>query len=67
MIAAQQKLSIRVYDSFLASTDIDEPQDITELLLHGQGIAKDYAERRFGKTESKGRVKISPFNEILMS
>jgi len=64
MIAAQKNLSIRVYDSFLASTDIDEPQDITELLLHGHGIAKDYAEKRFGKKEGKGRVKISPFNEI---
>lgn len=50
--------SVYVYDSFLASIDIDEPQDIVELLLHGDGMAKDYIEQKFGIEVSEGRVKL---------
>ena len=57
-IAKETAQSLFVYDSFLASTDIDEPQDIVELLLHGHGMAKDYAEQKFGIEVSKGRIKI---------
>ncbi len=57
-IAKNLSRSVYVYDSFLASTDIDEPQDIVELLLHGHGMSKDYAEQKFGIEVSKGRIKI---------
>ena len=60
-IASKQGLSLGTYDSFLASTDIDEPHDIVELILHGEGLAKEYAENNFGKKEGgKGRVKAHP-------
>ena len=58
-IAKDMSQSTFVYDSFLASTDIDEPQDLVELLLHGCGMAKDYAEDKFGIEISKGRIKLS--------
>ena len=58
-IAKDMSQSVHVYDSFLASTDIDEPQDIVELLLHGNGMAKDYVEEKFGIEISKGRIKLS--------
>ena len=57
-IAKENAQSLFVYDSFLASTDIDEPQDIVELLLHGHGMAKDYADQKFGTEVSKGRIKL---------
>lgn len=34
-IARDNGLSVEVYDSFAAATDIDEPEDIVELLIHG--------------------------------
>ncbi|MDO9517389.1 MAG: 2-phospho-L-lactate guanylyltransferase [Methanosarcinaceae archaeon] len=58
-IAKDISQSIYVYDSFLASTDIDEPQDIVELLLHGHGMSKDYAEQKFGVEINEGRIKLS--------
>jgi 2-phospho-L-lactate guanylyltransferase len=48
------------YDSFLASTDIDEPQDIVELILHGDGLAWEYAKQNFSKSSGRGRVKAHP-------
>jgi len=56
--------SMLIFDSFLASTDIDEPHDIVELMLHGKGKAKEYAEKRFGSETGKGRVKISPLSKL---
>ena len=58
-IANNMSQSVYVYDSFLASIDIDEPQDLVELLLHGHGMAKDYIKQKFGINVSKGRVKLS--------
>ncbi len=34
-IARDNGLSVEVYDSFAAATDIDEPEDLVELLIHG--------------------------------
>lgn len=58
-IAKDMSQSVYVYDSFLASTDIDEPQDIVELLLHGHGMSKDYIKQKFGIEVSEGRIKLS--------
>jgi len=38
-IAHDNGLSVEVYDSFAAATDIDEPDDLVELLIHGTGAA----------------------------
>ncbi|WP_445474749.1 2-phospho-L-lactate guanylyltransferase [Methanococcoides methylutens] len=56
--------SIRVFDSLLASTDIDEPHDIVELLIYGDGLSKEYAEKRFCTKSGKGRVKISANSKL---
>jgi 2-phospho-L-lactate guanylyltransferase len=40
--AEKENLSVRVYDSFYASCDIDEPQDLLELLVHGKGKSASY-------------------------
>ena len=58
-IAKETARSLFVYDSFLASTDIDEPQDIVELLLHGHGMSKDYVKNIFDIDVSKGRIKLT--------
>ncbi|MGP8336872.1 MAG: 2-phospho-L-lactate guanylyltransferase [Methanosarcinaceae archaeon] len=57
-IAKDMSLSVFVYDSFLASIDIDEPQDIVELLVHGYGMSKEYAEQKFGVETNNGRIKL---------
>jgi 2-phospho-L-lactate guanylyltransferase len=41
-IANDANLSIDVYDSFLVSTDMDEPDDLIELFIHGKGKAVEY-------------------------
>ncbi len=41
-IAKEAGMTVDVYDSFLVSTDMDEPDDLVELLIHGQGRAVDY-------------------------
>ncbi|MCK4811813.1 MAG: 2-phospho-L-lactate guanylyltransferase, partial [Methanosarcinales archaeon] len=38
-IARESGASVEVYDSFAVSTDIDEPEDLVELLMHGDGAA----------------------------
>ena len=38
-IARESGASVEVYDSFAVSTDIDEPEDLVELLIHGDGEA----------------------------
>jgi 2-phospho-L-lactate/phosphoenolpyruvate guanylyltransferase len=58
-IAAESGQNIEVYDSFLASTDIDEPEDLVELLIHGKGASKDYISRKFRLDISRGRVGLS--------
>jgi 2-phospho-L-lactate guanylyltransferase len=57
-IANENLYTTKVYDSFLASTDIDEPHDLVEILLHGQGLSKDYIEKKFDIDESRGRMKL---------
>ena len=59
-IADEMKQSIHVYDSFLLSTDIDEPPDLVEIMLHGRGLSKVYIDRKFGMEENgKARVRLS--------
>jgi len=55
-IAADFGQNFEIYDSFFAGTDIDEPEDLVELLIHGKGPAKDYIKRKFKLEVSRGRV-----------
>jgi 2-phospho-L-lactate guanylyltransferase len=48
MIAEEMNQSVHIYDSFLLSTDIDEPQDLIEVMLHGHGLSKAYIDSKFG-------------------
>jgi 2-phospho-L-lactate guanylyltransferase len=59
-IAAESGQGVEIYDSFLAGTDIDEPEDLVELLIHGQGLAKNYISKKFKLDISRGRVGLSP-------
>jgi 2-phospho-L-lactate guanylyltransferase len=50
---------VRVVDSFRLSTDADEPEDLVEVLLHGEGRAYDFARERFELVEDeKERVTV---------
>lgn len=55
-IAEKTGQSVEVYDSFFAGTDIDEPEDLVELLIHGSGAAKEYISKKFRLEMSRGRV-----------
>lgn len=59
-IAAEAGQKVEVYDSFLAGTDIDEPEDLVELLIHGKGPAKNYISKKFRLKINRGRVGLSP-------
>jgi 2-phospho-L-lactate guanylyltransferase len=41
-IAREEGLSVREVDSRLLAVDIDEPEDLAEVLLHGDGAARDW-------------------------
>ena len=55
-IANENSQSIEVYDSFFASTDIDEPQDLVEIMIHGNGRSKSYLQKKFNMKFDNGRV-----------
>ncbi|MHC1754904.1 MAG: 2-phospho-L-lactate guanylyltransferase [Methanosarcina sp.] len=59
-IATDTGQDFEIYDSFLAGTDIDEPEDLVELLIHGKGAARDYINRKFKLGVSRGRVGLVP-------
>lgn len=41
-IARDGGMSVDIYDSFFVSTDMDVPEDLVELLIHGNGAAAQY-------------------------
>jgi len=56
-IAEKAGLSVDVIDSFRLHTDIDEPWDLVELLIHGTGKSRAYLESLgFTLSVEKGRV-----------
>ncbi|HSQ94027.1 MAG TPA: 2-phospho-L-lactate guanylyltransferase [Methanoregula sp.] len=56
-IAADAGLSVEVIDSFRLHTDIDEPWDLVELLIHGTGKSRAYLEGLgFSLSVTGGRV-----------
>jgi len=48
-IARDAGMPVYIYDSFFVSTDMDEPEDLVELLIHGKGAAALYL-REIGVT-----------------
>jgi 2-phospho-L-lactate guanylyltransferase len=58
-IAAESGHHFEVYDSFLAGIDIDEPEDLVELLIHGKGTTRAYISQKFRLEVSRGRVRLS--------
>jgi 2-phospho-L-lactate guanylyltransferase len=56
-IAEEAGLSVDVIDSFRLHTDIDEPEDLVELLIHGTGKSRAYLENLgLSLSVDKGRV-----------
>lgn len=53
-LARERGLSVEVYDSFYTSVDVDEPQDLVELLIHGRGEVRAYLEEIGLFLEPKG-------------
>ena len=49
--------SVETVDSFRLATDVDEPEDLTEVLLHGDGVAHDWlVDAGFALDVTDGRV-----------
>jgi 2-phospho-L-lactate guanylyltransferase len=57
-IAVDNGLTVEVFDSFNASSDIDETPDLVELYIHGKGKAADYLRSFTALDVSKGRVRV---------
>jgi len=60
-IAEEMKQSTHIFDSFLLSTDIDEPHDLIEIMLHGHGLSKVYVDSKFemeGNGKSRARLEM---------
>lgn len=58
-IARNIGASVEVVDSFRLSTDVDEPEDLVEVLLHGGDRSSAWLERHgFGIESGEGRVSV---------
>ncbi len=59
-IAAEIGADVREIDSYRLASDVDEPADLTEVLLHGEGAAAAWLrESGFGLAVTDGRVGLS--------
>ena len=54
--ARQMGLEVSVYESFRAGCDIDEPEDLAEVLLHGRGRSKKVLEEMGFSLSENGRA-----------
>lgn len=58
-VARKVGASVEVFDSFRLSTDVDEPEDLVEVLLHGGDRSSAWLERRgFTLETGAGRVAV---------
>jgi len=58
-IAREVGADLEEIDSFRLATDVDEPSDLVELLLHGEGEAASWLrERGFALVAGEGRVRV---------
>jgi len=59
-IAAEAGIEPTIVDSYRLSTDVDEPTDLPEVLLHGEGRAADWLrENGFDLVVDDGRVAVA--------
>ncbi|MFB6105306.1 MAG: 2-phospho-L-lactate guanylyltransferase [Halobacteriaceae archaeon] len=58
-IAAELGASVTMVDSMRLATDIDEPSDLAEVLLHADGRAADWVRDRFDLDTRDGRVTVT--------
>jgi len=54
--ALQAGLEVSIYESFRAGCDIDEPEDLAEVLLHGRGRSKNVLEEMGFALSENGRA-----------
>jgi 2-phospho-L-lactate/phosphoenolpyruvate guanylyltransferase len=54
--ARRAGLNVSIYESFRAGCDIDEPEDLAEVLLHGQGRSKNALEKMGFALSENGRA-----------
>lgn len=58
-IAEEAGLSVEIIDSMRLTTDVDEPADLVELMIHGRGIAREWLYNHgFELSAADGRVKV---------
>lgn len=57
-IAASIDAEVTVVDSFRLAVDVDEPRDLVEVLLHGEGRAAEWVDSRFDLATTDGRVTV---------
>lgn len=57
-IAERAGLEMKTVDSFRLATDIDEPADLIEVLLHGRGRSREYLTDVVELTEREGDVDV---------
>jgi 2-phospho-L-lactate guanylyltransferase len=57
--ARQTGLEVSVFESFRAGCDIDEPEDLAEVLLHGRGRSKRVLEEMGFALSENGRASLS--------
>jgi 2-phospho-L-lactate guanylyltransferase len=55
-VARQTGLKVSVFESFRAGCDIDEPEDLAEVLLHGRGRSKKVLEEMGFSLSENGRA-----------
>lgn len=55
-IAKDRGIEVGVLDSYRLTVDVDVPEDFVEVLLHGDGAARDFLEERFELVVDEGRV-----------
>ncbi len=63
--AHQAGMEVSIYESFRAGCDIDEPEDLAEVLLHGRGGSKEILEDMgFALSENGRAVPESPLRSV---
>jgi 2-phospho-L-lactate guanylyltransferase len=59
-IAEERGLSCEVVDTFRLHTDVDEKEDLVELLIHGEGMSRQFlVDHGFEISVEKGRVGVT--------
>lgn len=58
-VAREVGAEVAVVDSMRLSTDVDEPADLVEALLHGEGAAAAWVDERFELVADGGRVGVA--------